>query len=87
MQACQLLACLHAASQWVQLLWPLHFPLANSGRLSKLTCPDVTCPTCPSLPAILQVSQTLPVFFQNYAELTAEHQQFLATAYLPAARL
>lgn len=34
-----------------------------------------------------QVSQTLPVFFQNYAELTAEHQQFLATAYLPAARL
>lgn len=32
-------------------------------------------------------TQVLPVFFQNYAELTSEHQQFLATAFLPAARL
>ncbi|KAL4426507.1 hypothetical protein ABPG77_008365 [Micractinium sp. CCAP 211/92] len=41
----------------------------------------------PLIEAASLVSQTLPVFFQNYAELTAEHQQFLATAYLPAARL
>jgi hypothetical protein len=33
------------------------------------------------------VCQALPVFFQNYAELTSVHQQFLATAFLPAARL
>lgn len=41
----------------------------------------------PEVEAASLVCQALPVFFQNYAELTPEHQQFLATAFLPAARL
>jgi len=41
----------------------------------------------PDIEAATLVCQALPVFFQNYAELTSEHQQFLATAFLPAARL
>lgn len=40
----------------------------------------------PDIEAATLVSQALPVFFQNYAELTALHQQFLATAFMPAAR-
>ena len=68
---------------------------------SHPACPCYA-PTCPPLqvladlvllhfnpdiePASL-VCQALPVFFQNYAELTSVHQQFLATAFLPAARL
>ncbi|PRW59671.1 ARM repeat superfamily isoform 1 [Chlorella sorokiniana] len=41
----------------------------------------------PEVEAASLATQVLPVFFQNYAELTSEHQQFLATAFLPAARL
>lgn len=40
----------------------------------------------PAIEAATLVSQALPVFFQNYAELTPEHQQYLATAFLAAAR-
>ncbi|PSC71431.1 condensin complex subunit 3 [Micractinium conductrix] len=41
----------------------------------------------PDVEAATLVGQALPVFFQNYAELTDSHQQFVATAFLPAARL
>ncbi|KAL4859316.1 Condensin complex subunit 3 [Chlorella vulgaris] len=40
----------------------------------------------PAIEAATLVCQALPVFFQHYAELTPEHQQYLATAFLAAAR-
>ena len=41
----------------------------------------------PALESATLVCQALPVFFQSYAEMSCDHQQFLATAFLPAARL
>jgi hypothetical protein len=40
----------------------------------------------PAIEAATLVCQALPVFFQSYAATTEEHQQYLATTLLAAAR-